>query len=215
MKLGLVAAIFLAGNGLASVANNGAYKSGGVYSVKKARSESEDYDNPPNPTPSDSVPRPDQHGHGRDKCPAACTRAIGKLAGQVKSSDKKLGKRISELERKSGARIEALERKLQQLVNEPRYEVKFETGMWNNWDAVKGVVPQPANTSTRITFSKKYKSIPTVFVSLSELDVSNGYNLRAKVYATEVDTEGFTAHADTWWDTQYYSATVAWLAMGS
>ena len=67
----------------------------------------------------------------------------------------------------------------------------------------------------RVKFTKQFKTVPTVQVSISAADASKGGDFRVKVYATGVDTEGFVAHVDTWGESKVYSCEVSWVAIGS
>jgi hypothetical protein len=90
---------------------------------------------------------------------------------------------------------------------------KFDTGTWNVTQIRQWNQPR-AKTEDRIKFSKNFDSVPTVMVSMAEADVSNGGNFRVKVYATNIDLDGFTVHADSWGDTKLYSCGVSWIAIG-
>jgi hypothetical protein len=91
--------------------------------------------------------------------------------------------------------------------------VVVESGMWNTMDVRPWHQPRHI-TEGRVNFSKEFKSVPTVTVSMCSADVSERANFRVKVYATAVDLKGFTVHADSWGDTQLYSCGVSWMAMG-
>lgn len=78
-----------------------------------------------------------------------------------------------------------------------------ETRPWNN--------PQ-LTQSARINFAKPFSSPPKVVTSLQELDMDRSRTWRIRVYATDVDTHGFTVHADSWANSILYSAGVTWLA---
>ncbi|KAK0649674.1 hypothetical protein B0T16DRAFT_410547 [Cercophora newfieldiana] len=69
-------------------------------------------------------------------------------------------------------------------------------------------------TEARIKFSNQFRSIPSVIVTISSVDIHNGSNFRVKVYATEVDLKGFTAHADSWGQTLLCSCGISWMAIG-
>ncbi|KAF8429813.1 hypothetical protein EV426DRAFT_542942 [Tirmania nivea] len=92
--------------------------------------------------------------------------------------------------------------------------LKIDSGTWNTNTVRDFRQPTPKKTQGRVRFSKKFTSVPTVTVSLSSVDVSNGANFRVTVYATDVTLEGFTAHADSWYDTTVYSCGISWLAIG-
>lgn len=92
--------------------------------------------------------------------------------------------------------------------------LKIDSGTWNTMNVRDWRHPIPG-TQGRVLFSKKFTSIPTVTVAMSSADVSKDHNLRVSVYATDVDLEGFTAHADSWADTKLYSCGISWMAIGN
>jgi hypothetical protein len=53
-----------------------------------------------------------------------------------------------------------------------------------------------------------------VHVGLVGLDVSKEDNLRVRLRALDVSAEGFTLHAETWFNTRIWSVEVSWLAIG-
>ncbi|KAF8429812.1 hypothetical protein EV426DRAFT_582916 [Tirmania nivea] len=69
-------------------------------------------------------------------------------------------------------------------------------------------------TEGSVYFHQKFTSVPTVIVSLSSADLSHNHNFRLGVYATNVNLEGFTVHADTWDDSVVYACGISWLAIG-
>jgi hypothetical protein len=88
----------------------------------------------------------------------------------------------------------------------------IECGVWDtasirSWDQVRAL------TEGRVNFTREFKSIPMVAVSIRSADVCNATNFRVKVYATDIDRKGFTAHADSWRDTSLHGCQVAWMAI--
>lgn len=83
---------------------------------------------------------------------------------------------------------------------------KFSTQEDHPWDK-----PQP-ETSRRINFAYPFVTPPKVISFISELDMGNDANFRAKTYVTDIDTNGFTIHLDTWGDTKLYSLEAQWVA---
>ena len=59
-------------------------------------------------------------------------------------------------------------------------------------------------TESRVNFSKKSTSVPTVAVSLSSADISNKNHLRVKVYTNHVGWERFTVYEDSWSDIEIH-----------
>ncbi|RPB27317.1 hypothetical protein L211DRAFT_834172 [Terfezia boudieri ATCC MYA-4762] len=91
--------------------------------------------------------------------------------------------------------------------------LKIDSGSWNTAE-VRDYRDPVVHTEGRVKFSNKFTSLPTVIVSLLSADVSNEYNFRVNVYATDVNLEGFTVHVNSWADTKIYSCGVSWLAIG-
>ncbi|KAI1389254.1 uncharacterized protein F4822DRAFT_427606 [Hypoxylon trugodes] len=111
------------------------------------------------------------------------------------------------------SQVAALTRRVDELSTASTRGVIVETGTWNTISVRPWESPQP-HTEGRVNFVKEFKAIPTVMVSLSSADVSNEANFRVGVYATSVDSKGFTAHADSWFNTTLYSCVISWIAIG-
>ncbi|KZT36473.1 hypothetical protein SISSUDRAFT_1063628 [Sistotremastrum suecicum HHB10207 ss-3] len=61
-------------------------------------------------------------------------------------------------------------------------------------------------------------SSPLILTAFTLLDAnwwSNGNQLRARCYATDIHSDEFQVHADTWSDSYLYQAVVSWLAIPS
>ena len=72
----------------------------------------------------------------------------------------------------------------------------------------------PLGNSSPVKFQRKtFSSPPTVLAWISCMDFSKAYNWRLKVYASDVTTEGFNIHADTWSNCILYKADVTWIAL--
>ncbi|EOD47349.1 uncharacterized protein JDV02_000097 [Neofusicoccum parvum] len=87
----------------------------------------------------------------------------------------------------------------------------LQTGTYNTQETRPWNSPQ-LTPSKRINFAKPFSSPPKVVTFLQSLDMDHSRNWRIRVYATDVDTNGFTVHADSWGDSILYSAGVTWLA---
>lgn len=87
----------------------------------------------------------------------------------------------------------------------------MQTGVYNTQETRPWNQPQ-LTQSHRINFATPFTTSPKVVTWLQALDMDNSKNWRIKVYATDVDTHGFTIHADSWSDSILYSAGVTWLA---
>ncbi|RPB20995.1 hypothetical protein L211DRAFT_463525 [Terfezia boudieri ATCC MYA-4762] len=90
--------------------------------------------------------------------------------------------------------------------------LKVDSGTWSTENVRDG--HPVGKTEGRILFSQKFTSVPTVIVSLTSADVSKEFNFRLKVFASHVNLEGFTVHANSWADTKIHSCGVSWLAIG-
>ena len=88
----------------------------------------------------------------------------------------------------------------------------IECGVWDTAN-IRPAHQVEVLTQGRVNFTKEFKSIPMVAVSMRSADVSNAANFRVRVYATDIDREGFTAHADSWWDTKMHGCQVSWMAI--
>ncbi|KAI0008140.1 hypothetical protein F4779DRAFT_588545 [Xylariaceae sp. FL0662B] len=111
------------------------------------------------------------------------------------------------------AQLIDLSKKVEQLSRRAAPELMVETGEWSTME-VRPWQQTDQPTKGRVKFSRKFQSIPAVTTSISSVDASRNYNLRIKVYATDISSEGFTIHVDTWSDTKLYSCGVAWTAIG-
>ncbi|GIJ86903.1 hypothetical protein Asppvi_005801 [Aspergillus pseudoviridinutans] len=65
----------------------------------------------------------------------------------------------------------------------------------------------------RINFAKRFQRPPSVVTSISMADVDRGANLRLRVRAQNVDSNGFTLFVEAWADTRLYQCTVSWVAL--
>lgn len=67
----------------------------------------------------------------------------------------------------------------------------------------------------KIEFGDGFRSTPSVMVSLSMWDISNGANMRMDVQAENITPKGFDIVFRTWGDTKVARVRVAWQAIGS
>jgi hypothetical protein len=63
----------------------------------------------------------------------------------------------------------------------------------------------------RQTFPNPFPRAPIVVVSFSYLDAAAG-PLRARVYASDIDANGFNVNFETWADSRLNAAVAAWIA---
>lgn len=68
---------------------------------------------------------------------------------------------------------------------------------------------------TTIRFEHPFQRTPVVQVALTGFDVSNEVTLRLRVRAEDITPNGFDLVAETWLNSQVWSAEVSWLAIGS
>ena len=64
----------------------------------------------------------------------------------------------------------------------------------------------------RINLERPFPTPPIVVVFFNCIELDRSRNWRLKTTATDIDTDGFTLHIDTWWDTIFYAARVGWIA---
>ncbi|KAI1099228.1 hypothetical protein F4804DRAFT_92110 [Jackrogersella minutella] len=91
----------------------------------------------------------------------------------------------------------------------------LDTGVWDTAEVRTYAWKTPRRvTSGRVTFSKKFEQVPTVTASISHADMDKDRNFRLRVFVTDVDLKGFTAHAHALDDTILYGCGVSWMAIG-
>lgn len=67
-------------------------------------------------------------------------------------------------------------------------------------------------THHEVVFPNPYKAPPKVVLWLNMLDISSLCNERIMTFATNVTRAGFTAHINSWGDTQLHGAGISWFA---
>lgn len=67
-------------------------------------------------------------------------------------------------------------------------------------------------TTKKITFARPYPSTPQMVIWLNSVDLANDKNVRVRAFATDIASDGFTLHLDTWSDSRLYSAGASWIA---
>ncbi|KAG8798813.1 hypothetical protein FRC16_006507 [Serendipita sp. 398] len=86
-------------------------------------------------------------------------------------------------------------------------------GRFSTADAPRSPVGEPrTKTSRRITFSRPFDQPPRVVVTLSALDMEAGRDCRVVVRATDIESDGFVIHIDTWDDSVLHMAKADWFA---
>jgi len=73
---------------------------------------------------------------------------------------------------------------------------------------------QPQENAKKVKFPTAFKEEPEVVCWLNRIDMASGddRNYRIRVYASNVTTKGFTAHIDSWSDSQLNGAAMCWIA---
>lgn len=67
----------------------------------------------------------------------------------------------------------------------------------------------------RVVFERPFAAPPLVHLGVTGLDVSKDDNLRVRVRALDIDSDGFLIEAETWLNTKIWCVEVSWLAIGS
>ncbi|KAL8684231.1 MAG: hypothetical protein Q9224_006504 [Gallowayella concinna] len=88
----------------------------------------------------------------------------------------------------------------------------LQTGTFNTTEVSPWQNHKPENAK-RINFPHAFQGKPPkVICWLTTVDMDKNHNWRIKAFATDVDTNGFTAHIETWGDSILYQAAMTWLA---
>ena len=66
--------------------------------------------------------------------------------------------------------------------------------------------------SVRINFERPFFTPPNVAVFFNCIELDKSRDWRLKTTATDINTNGFTLHIDTWSTTVFYAARVGWIA---
>lgn len=66
-----------------------------------------------------------------------------------------------------------------------------------------------------VQFERAFSTSPLVQIAIVGLDVGKEDNVRLRVRALDVRPDGFTVHAETWFNTKIWAVEVSWLAIGS
>ncbi len=75
------------------------------------------------------------------------------------------------------------------------------------------VTLQPQSNAIPVRFATPFSAPPKVFLALNALDYSRGDFVRLNAHVTDVTATGFTAHLDTWVESQMFGVTATWVAM--
>ncbi|KAE8378279.1 hypothetical protein BDV26DRAFT_292376 [Aspergillus bertholletiae] len=73
----------------------------------------------------------------------------------------------------------------------------------------------PRANAKWVPFATPFKSQPKVICFIKSLDLDHRNNWRFKTYPTDVSTDGFKIHLDSWGDSGLYGGSVTWLAYPS
>ena len=66
-----------------------------------------------------------------------------------------------------------------------------------------------------IVFERAFSAPPLVHTGIVGIDVSKDDNVRVRVRAVDITSNGFILEAATWLNTKIWSVEVSWLAIGS
>jgi len=73
----------------------------------------------------------------------------------------------------------------------------------------------PRKALMAVSYSEQYQTAPSVYVSMSMLDMSNSGNTRVDVQAENITDKGFEIVFRTLGDTQVARCRVAWQSIGA
>ena len=85
------------------------------------------------------------------------------------------------------------------------------TGTFNTLDVRLYRTYKTPTTSKAITFAKPFIAPPGLPLGLNYLDLGNEANIRIKAYASDITSNGFCNHIDSWSDTALYAGGASWL----
>ena len=87
------------------------------------------------------------------------------------------------------------------------------TGTFNTLDVRPYRMKRTRTTSKAITFSKPFTAPPGLLMGLNYLDIGNEANIRIKVYASDISSNGFRVHIDSWSDTTLHAGGASWFKL--
>ncbi|KAM0251713.1 hypothetical protein ACHAQJ_008034 [Trichoderma viride] len=146
---------------------------------------------------------------GSDTGPTvATTNSSTGISGSSDPVISRLESQIADL----SCKVEQLASQINSVQRHPGLQV--DSGLWRTKDITVHSYPK-GRAQQRVTFSKRFQSAPKVIVSIQKADVDCGAHFRVNVYASDIDSEGFTVHIDTWEDTIVYECGVSWVAIGN
>jgi len=98
--------------------------------------------------------------------------------------------------------------------------LQVETGRVALFDHIERNGPMWAGTGPRmvaapVNFGSVFDSAPGVNLSIGSIDAASQQNLRLRIEAREVTSEGFSVEAPTWGDTRIGRLAVNWIAVGT
>ena len=96
----------------------------------------------------------------------------------------------------------------------PKGKSSVASGSFSTSDVRSWSNPKPKNSAMVKFKNGPFKNPPTVLVALNMLDMAGNANLRISTDISEVTTEGFRWHLDTWDDSTLYAAGASWIALG-
>jgi hypothetical protein len=90
-------------------------------------------------------------------------------------------------------------------------DTEFQVGNFNTLELRPWNEAKPQNTK-RVIFERSFKEPPKVVVWLQGFDMDKHKNWKIAVHASNISSEGFDLHIDTWGDSALYSGSASWIA---
>jgi hypothetical protein len=90
-------------------------------------------------------------------------------------------------------------------------DTEFQVGNFNTLELHQWNETKPQNTS-RVIFERSFAKSPKVVVWLQGFDMDKHKDWKIAVNASDISTEGFNIHIETWGDSTLYSASASWIA---
>lgn len=90
-----------------------------------------------------------------------------------------------------------------------------QSGNVSSLDVRSGLAPV-AKTKGKVMFAGEgaFDKLPKVFIGMSALDMDSAKNMRVKIFADKISSDGFTWHGESWDDSLLYSVGADWIAFG-
>jgi hypothetical protein len=93
----------------------------------------------------------------------------------------------------------------------PSTDTEFQVGNFNTLELHPWNEAESQNTQ-RVIFERSFTEPPKVVVWLQGFDMDKQKNWKIAVHASNITSEGFNIHIDTWGDSTLYSGSASWIA---